>query len=130
MSATDLRKLYHEYIAASNARELHRMAEFAHDTIVFNGETVSRDDYVAAMQDALDSVQNYHWHLDDLIIEDDRVAARLTVTGTPVKEWRGLQPTGRDVSFTECAFYHFRDGRFERMWYVLDVPTIEKQLAA
>ena len=50
MSTTDLRKVYLDYIEAVNARELHRMAEFAHDTIIFNGEPVSRDNYVAVMQ--------------------------------------------------------------------------------
>jgi predicted ester cyclase len=130
MSTTDLRAVYAEYLRAANAREWHRMAEFAHDTVIFNGETVSRDDYVAAMRQAVDSVPNLVWHLDDLVVEGDRVAARLTDTGTPVQEWLGLQPTGRDVTFTECAFYHFRDGRFEKMWYLLDARTIEKQLAA
>ncbi|MEU8607753.1 ester cyclase [Actinoplanes sp. NPDC048791] len=130
MGSTDLRKVYRDYLDAVNARELHRMAEFAHDTIVFNGEPVSRDDYVAALQQAMDSVQNLVYHLEDLIIEGDRVAARLTDTGTPVKEWLGLQPTGRDVTFTEYAFYHFRDGRFERMWYLLDAQSIARQLAA
>ncbi|MGW4944481.1 ester cyclase [Actinoplanes sp. NPDC004185] len=130
MSATDLRNVYRDYLEAVNARELHRMAEFAHDTIVFNGESVSRDEYVAALQEAMDSVQNLVYHLEDLIIEDGRVAARLTDTGTPVKEWLGLQPTGRDITFTEYAFYHFRDGRFERMWYLLDAQSIKKQLGA
>ena len=130
MTTIDLRKVYLAYLEAANAREFHRMAEFAHDTIIFNGETASRDDYTAAMQQAVDSVQNLAWRLDDLIIEGDRVAARLTDTGTPVKEWLGLQPTGRDVTFTEYAFYHFRDGRFERMWYLLDTQAIAKQLAA
>lgn len=130
MSATDLREVYLAYLEAANSREFDRMAEFVHDTVVFNGEAVSRDDYVAAMREAVDSVRNYVWHLDDLLIEDDRVAARLTVTGTPVKEWLGLRPTGRDVTFTECAFYHFRGGRFERMWYLLDARAIEQQLGA
>ena len=130
MSTTGLRKVYLAYLEAANAREFHRMAEFVHDTIIFNGEPVSRDDYVAAMQQAVDSVQNFAWRLDDLIIEGDRVAARLSDTGTPVKEWLGLQPTGREVTFTEYAFYHFRDGRFEHMWYLLDAQAIEKQLAA
>ena len=129
MSSTDLRKVYRDYLEAANAREWHRMAEFVHDTVVFNGETVSRDDYVAAMQQAVDAVRDYTWRLDDLIIEGDRVAARLTDTGTPVEEWLGLQPTGRSVTFTEQAFYHFRDGRFAHMWYLLDTRTIEKQLA-
>jgi predicted ester cyclase len=130
MSTADLRQTYLAYLEAANAREFHRMADFAHDTVVFNGETVTRDDYVAAMQQAVDAVQDYHWHLDDLIIEGDRVAVRLTDTGTPVKEWLGLQPTGRDVRFSEFAVYYFREGRFEHMWYLLDTRTIENQLAA
>ncbi|MCY1143667.1 ester cyclase [Actinoplanes sp. Pm04-4] len=130
MTIAGLRQIYSAYLEAANAREFDRMTEFVHDTISFNGEIITRDEYVAAMRQAVDSVQNYFWHLDDLIIEDGRVAARLTVTGTPVKEWLGLQPTGRDVTFTECSFYQFRDGRFDHMWYVLDFPAIRKQLAA
>ncbi|CDR01330.1 ester cyclase [Streptomyces sp. DSM 41524] len=128
MSTPDLRKLYLDYIEAINARQFHRMAEFAHDTLVFNGEPVSRDDYVATMRQHMDAVDNFVWRLDDLIIEGDRVAARLTDTGTPVKQWLGLEPTGRSVTFTEYAFYHFRDGRFENMWYLLDAQTIQQQL--
>src|SRR4029453_17143984 len=103
MNTTDLRKVYLDYIKAVNARELHRMAEFTHDTIIFNGEPVSRDDYVAAMQQAMDSVQNFVWRLDDLIIEGDRVAARLTDTGTPVKEWLRLHTPGPAATFTAHA---------------------------
>lgn len=125
----ELRRIYLAYLDAANAREFRRMAEFVHDTVVFNGETVSRDEYVDAMRQAVDAVRHYTWRLDDLIIEGERVAARLTVTGTPEKEWLGLQPTGHDVTFTECAFYHFRHGRFERMWYLLDFQDIQKQLA-
>ncbi|WP_413804842.1 ester cyclase [Streptomyces sp. OE57] len=130
MSTQDLRRLYLDYIEAINAREFHRMAEFAHDNLVFNGESVSRDDYVATMQQHMDAVDNFVWRLDDLVIEGDRVAARLTDTGTPVKPWLGLEPTGRSVTFTEYAFYHFRDGRFEDMWYLLDAQTIQQQLTA
>lgn len=92
MSSADLRMVHLDYLAAVNARELHRMAEFAHDTVVLNGETVTRDDYVAALQQAMDSVQDLTRRIDDLIVEGDRVAVRLTDTGTPVKEWLGLQP--------------------------------------
>ena len=129
MSTSDLREVYHAYLAAANARQWDRMAAFAHDTVVFNGETVSRDDYVDAMRQAVDAVPDLVWHLDDLVVEGDRVAVRLTDTGTPAKEWLGLQPTGRGVTFTEYAFYHFRDGRFEHMWYLLDTRAVERQLA-
>ena len=129
MPENALRKLYLDYIEAINAREFHRMAEFAHETLFFNGEPVSRDDYVATMQGHMDAVADFVWRLDDLVIEGNRVAARLTDTGTPVKEWLGLTPSGKSVTFTEYAFYHFRDGRFEQMWYLLDAQAIRQQLA-
>jgi hypothetical protein len=46
--------------------------------LVFNGEAVSRDDYVAAVREAVDSVRDYLWRLDDLVIEGGPVAARVT----------------------------------------------------
>ncbi|SDD19157.1 ester cyclase [Auraticoccus monumenti] len=125
-----LHEVYHRYIEAINNRELDRMHEFAHDQLTFNGEPVSRDDYVAAIQGHLAAVEDFVWRLDDLVIEGDRVAARLTDTGTPVTEWLGLQPTGKAVEFTEYAFYHFRDGRFEDMWYLLDTRAVQSQLGA
>jgi predicted ester cyclase len=128
MNTDDLRQHYLNYIEAINAREFHRMAEFAHDTLIFNGEPVSRDDYVATIQQHMDSVKGFVWRLDDLLVEGNRVAARLTDTGTPVKTWLGLAPTGQSVTFTEYAFYHFREGRFEHMWYLLDAQAIERQL--
>ncbi|GAB7043824.1 MULTISPECIES: ester cyclase [Catenuloplanes] len=127
---TDLHEIYRDYIEAINNREFDRMHEFAHERLTFNGEPVSRDEYVATMKAHLAAVRDFTWRLDDLVVEDDRVAARLTDTGVPVTEWLGLQPTGRSVEFTEYAFYHFTDGRFDDMWYLLDVQRIQDQLGA
>ena len=127
---TDLRKLYGDYIASLNERRLGDMHLFAHDNLTFNGQPVSRADYVAAIAGHLAAVPDFHWHVEDLVIEGNNVAVRLVDHGTPVKEWLGLQPAGIKVELTEYAFYRFRDGRFEDMWYLLDYQGIEKQLSA
>ncbi|KQO05438.1 hypothetical protein ASF06_18225 [Agreia sp. Leaf244] len=124
----DLKTTYLSYIEAINLRQFDRMSEFAHDRLTFNGESVTREDYVATMRGHMDAVKDFVWKLEDLVIQGDHVAARLTDTGTPVKTWLGIEPTGAEVEFTEYAFYHFRDGRFEHMWYLLDALTIEDQL--
>ena len=59
-----------------------------------------------------------------------KVAARLIDTGTPVKEWNGLVPTGKSVTITETAFYRIEDGKFKHMSYLMDVDTARCQLAA
>jgi predicted ester cyclase len=76
----------------------------------------------------LDTMSNFLWTLDDLVIEGSRVAARLTGTGTPIKSWFGHAPSGRSVTFREDAFYRFRDGRIEQVWVLLDAQGIERQL--
>jgi predicted ester cyclase len=129
MTTTEIRDIYSRYIDAVNARQFDRMAEFVHDQMILNDQPISRDDYVATMREVLlDTMSNFLWTLDDLVIEDSRVAARLTGTGTPIKSWFGHAPSGRSVTFREDAFYRFRDGRIEQVWVLLDAQGIERQL--
>ena len=130
MTDIDLRGVYERYLAAINARAFERISEFVHDTLTFNGEVISRDDYVEAIKTNLDAVDDFAWHLEDIVVEGERVSVRLADTGTPVKNWLGMQPTGAHVAFAEFGVYHFREGRIEQMWYLLDSQTIEQQLAA
>lgn len=130
MSDTDLREFYLRYIDLINNREFDRLHEFVHDEAFMNGQRVSRDEVVEAFLGHTGAVPDFAWNVQDLVIEGDHIAARLVDTGTPVKEWLGLAPTGASVEFTEVAFYEVRDGRFERMWYMMDAATVQRQLGA
>lgn len=52
-----------------------------------------------------------HYTIDDMVAEGDWVAARLTCRGTHKNEFMGIQPTGKQVTFTEAAFVRFDDGK-------------------
>lgn len=129
MTHFDLRAIYQRYLAALNAREFDGMSEFVHETLTFNGGAISRNDYTGAIKGHLERVDGLAWHLENIIVEGEHVSTRLRDTGTPVKEWLGLQPTGATVEFTEFCIYRFREGRIEQMWYLLDFQTIARQLA-
>jgi predicted ester cyclase len=45
----------------------------------------------------IDAVPDFHWEPREIAVDGDRLAARLTNTGTPAKEWLGVAPTGRLV---------------------------------
>ncbi len=130
MTTEDLRDFYLRYVELANAREFERMADFAHEEVVMNGALVKMADMVAEFHRHVDAVPDFHWEIEDLVVEGDRVAARLTDTGTPVKEWNGLAPTGASVTFAETAFYEVQDGKFKVMWYLMDADTVRRQLAA
>ncbi len=130
MTAEELRDFYRRYVELANNRDFDRMHEFAHDEVIMNGTAVSRDDMVAEFRRHTDAVPDMAWEIKELVVEGDRVAARLHDTGTPVGEWNGIAPNGATVSFAETAFYQVEDGRFKHMWYLMDVDSLRRQLTS
>ncbi|MFD4208424.1 ester cyclase [Micromonospora tulbaghiae] len=129
MSTQELRDFYLRYVDLANKREFARMADFAHEEVVMNGTPVKMADMVAEFYKHVEAVPDLHWEIQDVVVEGDRIAARLVDTGTPVKEWNGLTPTGKSVSFTETAFYRVQDGKFKFMSYLMDTDSVRRQLA-
>ncbi|MFI7275359.1 ester cyclase [Streptomyces sp. NPDC049879] len=128
MSDTDPRAFYLRYIAALNAHEFDHMDEFIADRPTLNGEPVTRDDVIAVQKHDVDAVPDLHWELKELLLDGDRLAARLVNTGTPAKEWLGVAPTGASFEITEYAIYRVRDGRFVHMTALHDAAGLLRQL--
>jgi predicted ester cyclase len=128
-SSADLRSFYERYIEMLNAREFDRLDEFFHERVTQNGRPGTRAEILEALTMHTQGIPDLVWDLQELVIEGDRIAARLIDTGTPAKECFGLTPTGASVEFMECAFYRVRDGRFESAWYLMDAAAVQRQLA-
>ncbi|MGW4193948.1 ester cyclase [Streptomyces sp. NPDC005004] len=128
MSDSDLRAFYLRYIDALNAHEFDGMDEFIADRITLNGEPAARADVLAVQQRDVDAVPDLHWELEELLFDGDRLAARLVNTGTPVKEWLGVTPTGASFEITEYAVYQVRDGRFVHMTALHDAGELRRRL--
>ncbi|MGI5191652.1 ester cyclase [Promicromonospora sp. CA-289599] len=128
MTYAELREFYEDYIAVLNAREFHRLEEFIAEELTHFGDAVTRDQVVAALNAQVDAVPDLKWRLDDFRASGHEVAARLTNTGTPVKEWLGVAPTGASFEVTEYALYRIRDGRFVNMTNLQDSDAARQQL--
>ena len=70
------------------------------------------------------------WTVDDLIAEGDRVAARMTLRGTHLGTFRGIAPTGKQVTMQEMAFWHLLDGKLHAGWFQADMLGLRVQLGA
>jgi predicted ester cyclase len=130
-SRKGLRELYRRYLSLLNDRELDELSTLFHDQVTLNGRPITRDDVMAAMRyTTTEAVPDLAWAAQDVVVEGDRLAARLIDTGTPVKEWLGVRPTGGSFEVDEAAFYRIRDGRIEEMWFVVDTQAAQRQLDA
>lgn len=68
--------------------------------------------------------------IDDIIAEDDKVVLRLTFRGTHDGPFRGIEPTGRKISFTAIRIYRAADGKFTESWANQDALGLLRQLKA
>jgi steroid delta-isomerase-like uncharacterized protein len=66
----------------------------------------------------------------DLIQEGDKVAARITATGTHHGTLMGIAPTGKRVSIGGIVITQFRDGKQVESWSSYDQLGMLQQLGA
>ena len=71
-----------------------------------------------------------HHDVKDMVAEGDKVAVRLTVTGTHKGEFRGIPPSGRKLSLDEMAFLTIIDGRITEGWVISDTMIFMQQIGA
>jgi predicted ester cyclase len=73
-------------------------------------------------------VPDFRWTVQDLFTENNRIAARLHDTGTPVKSFLGHEPTGATINIMEYGSYRVENGVFVDMWFLIDAATAGEQL--
>ena len=66
--------------------------------------------------------------IEDIIAEGDKVWVRFTGTGTHSGEWRGLAPTGKNITFQGVQIWRITDGKVVEKHSIIDLLDALKQL--
>jgi len=67
--------------------------------------------------------------IEDMVVGDDAVAVRTTMSGTHRGDFFGLAPTGRAFRVKQINIERFRDGRIVAHHRITDMAELMKQLA-
>lgn len=67
--------------------------------------------------------------IDDILADGDRVAIRLTFSGTHTGEFQGIPATGREVAYMSNEFYRIENGVIAEEWICSDVITLMSQIS-
>jgi steroid delta-isomerase-like uncharacterized protein len=73
---------------------------------------------------------DFHTTIEDQIAEDDKVVTRWTMRGTHEGEFRGIAPTGEQISVTGIGIFRFSDGKVVESWDNFDQLGMMQQLGA
>ena len=81
--------------------------------------------YVQLVRDAF---PDFHNTIEDLIAEDDRVAARLRYTGTHSGPLSGVAPTGKPIEYAGLALFHIKERLIASGFVLGDLNGLMRQL--
>lgn len=89
-----------------------------------------KDDLKSAIDRTSKGLANPTFTIDDLIAEDDQVAARLTTSATQVGPFMGMPPSGKTYKIEEIHIFRIRGGKVTEHWHQFDQMGMMKQLGA
>jgi steroid delta-isomerase-like uncharacterized protein len=67
--------------------------------------------------------------VDDLVAAGDKVALRLTISGTHEGKFQGIPATGRTINYVSHEFYRVADGLVAEEWICSDMASLFSQLS-
>jgi predicted ester cyclase len=83
----------------------------------------------AAHQIMLDACPDYHTQIEDLFAEGDKVAARVTISGTHTgSALFGIPPSGNRLVFTGIYIARIENGRIVEHWGEEDAVSLLEQV--
>lgn len=76
------------------------------------------------------SLTGVRFEIEDMVAEDDRVAVRLTASGTATGDFMGMPAAGKRYRIGEMHFFRLADGKVVEHWHQYDAAGQMKQLGA
>jgi predicted ester cyclase len=73
---------------------------------------------------------DFHWTIEDMIAEGDKVVFRGTFRGTNKGELDDIAPTGKKVDVTVMQIVRIVSGRVVEFWHYPDELGLRRQLGA
>ncbi|MGR2752710.1 ester cyclase [Agromyces arachidis] len=91
-------------------------------------ETTGRDEWRAYRDLVRAGSADFANEVVDLVVHDDRAAARLRYRGTHTGELAGVPATGRRFEYAGAAFFTAQEGRLASAWVLGDLQALRAQL--
>jgi steroid delta-isomerase-like uncharacterized protein len=113
-----------------NRRNLSVVDEIFAEAFVVNGQQIGREGLRKSMSRHLAGFPDLHVTITDMVAEGEQVAIWYTVKGTHRGEFDGVQPTGRQVSWTGVDLFRIGGGRVVEARFLSDALGLLRQLGA
>jgi len=134
MSLVDNKKIVRRYQEIYNSNNLEALAEVLADNLltpnIMPGIPAGLEGAKAAHGIMLMGFPDYQTNIDDLLAEDEKVAARITMTGTHTGNFMGIPATNKHVTFTGMYIVRIAGGKIVEHRGEEDAVSLLQQIGA
>ena len=133
MSADGNAAIYRAHIDRANQGDLAGYLDLYSDDVVFGGvsaEPMDKASVVAFHEGFYGAFPGAQAEILELIEKDDKLAARLILSGAHQGEFMGIPPTGNDVQLAITTVLTMRDGKCVERWSTADMLGLLIQVGA
>ncbi len=134
MKTSEHKQIVHKYVDSINQGKLNIINELCDRNYVYHGigeeSRLSKEGYLNFLNEVRQAFPDFNIRIDDLVAEDDRVAYRMTVSGTHKGEFKGIAATGKKFTVSTVGEILFKDGRIVEEWEIYDTIGMMSQLGA
>ena len=134
MSLEENKQLVRRYQEIYNDNNLEALSEVLAEVLltprIMPGVPPGLEGAKAAHRIMLLGFPDYQTVIEELIAEEDMVAARITMTGTHSGDFMGIPATGTRVEFSGMYIVRIKEGRIVEHWGEEDGVNLLTQLGA
>jgi predicted ester cyclase len=94
----------------------------------FGMDASDREGYKAFFANFGAALGDQEFVIEDLVAEDDLLVVHFSISAVHRGEILGIEPTGRELSWTGTAIDRYEDGRIVEAWLYPDYLSILDQL--
>ena len=127
---TIVRRFFDEVVSNGNLGVVDELcsADYRVHATLSGHDAIDRDQMKELVRSFHSSFPDARITIEDIVAEGDLVAARLMEQGTHAGAFKGIPPTGRQVTYGSMTFLRIVDGKIVDHWGLLDLPTLLQQL--
>ena len=117
MSVRENKQVYKRYIELLNAQDMDSLSEVVNPEkyreicVGFTPGWMNLPEAVGSLEKVVAGIPDLYARIDDCVAEDDKVYARLTVTGTNSGNFFGIPATGGSYEVSMFDYARIEDGR-------------------
>ncbi len=129
MSEAD-KDLVRRLFAATDRKDIEGLRAIYAGEFNLNGQPASFDDFAAEFPAFFAAFPDATGHVEELVAEGGRVAARWTTAATHLGEYAGAPASGQRVTWGGVNVYRIEGGRVVEMWQSADTLGLLRQIGA